>query len=190
MTVHRSVRLVAAFLVLGLTAALLAPPRPSPAVAGRGHHGHKGKVVWDSKPSTPAPAPVAAHGRVPGGKTKVKLQVKLPGGWQTFGKARSSRKGKFAISGGPELVRHAQVRVSTTGRHALQPQHQGHVLHDLRPARQPGRPRLLQRPGRTRYSFDPCKTVRYVVNADDVGPSGILLAQLGMAQVSLATGIR
>jgi hypothetical protein len=41
-----------------------------------------------------------------------------------------------------------------------------------------------------RYSFDPCKTVRYVVNADDVGPNGILLAQIAMAQASAATGIR
>ena len=41
-----------------------------------------------------------------------------------------------------------------------------------------------------RYTFDPCKTIKYVVNADDVGPYGIFLAQLGMAQLSRATGIK
>ena len=69
MALPRSVRLVAARLVLGLTAALLA--------AGA----------------------VAAHGRVPGGKKKVKLQVKLPGGWHTFASTKSSKQGKFAIAG-------------------------------------------------------------------------------------------
>ena len=64
MALPGSVRLVAALLVLGLTAALLA------AITGR---------------ST--------------GRGKVKLQVKLPGGWHTFASTKSSKKGKFAIAG-------------------------------------------------------------------------------------------
>ena len=157
MTLRRPVRLVAAFLVLGLTAALLAAVTPSPAVAGRGHHGHhghartrqgkKGKVVWDSTTFYAGSGAVAAHGRVPGGKKKVKLQVKLPGSWHTFASTKSNKKGKFAIAGALNWYGTHKVRVSTSGRHALQPEHQGQRVLHLHAARQPGRPRLPELQG-------------------------------------------
>ncbi len=110
-TVHRPVRLVAASLVLGLTAALLAAATPAPALAGHGHghahHGHKGKVVWDSTNYYSGSAAVAAHGRVPGGKTKVKLQVKLPGGWHTFAH-QELEEGQVRHLRHPGLVRQPQ----------------------------------------------------------------------------------
>ena len=195
MTLDRSVRLVAASLVLGLTAALLAAATPAPALAGHGHghghhghHGHKGKVVWDSTDYYSGSAAVAAHGRVPGGKTKVKLQVKLPGGWHTFASTKSSKKGKFAISGTLDWYGSHKVRVSTSGRHRFNRSNTANVFMTYAPRGNPADHVFLNHKG-VRYSFDPCKTVRYVVNADDVGPNGILLAQLAMAQISAATGI-
>ena len=72
-------------------------------------------MVWDSTNYYSGSAAVAAHGRVPGGKTKVKLQVKLPGGWHTFASTKSSKKGKFAISGTLDWYGSHKVRVSTRG---------------------------------------------------------------------------
>jgi hypothetical protein len=188
-TVAHSVRLVAASLVLGLTASLLAAA-PSPAMAGHGHghHAHKGKVDWDSTTYYAGAGGVAAHGRVPGGKTKVKLQVKLRGGWHTFASTKSSRKGKFAITGTLNWYGSHKVRVSTSGRHRFNRSTSVNVLMYYAPRGNPADHVFLNHRG-VRYSFDPCKTVRYVVNADDVGPNGILLAQIAMAQASAATGI-
>ncbi len=193
MRFQRHVRLVAAFLVLGLAAALLATIAPSPAVAGRGHghghHGKKGKVVWDSTTFyANTGAGVAAHGRVPGGKKKVKLQVKVPGGWHTFASTKSSKKGKFAIGGTLNWYGSHKVRVSTTGRHRFNRSTKANVYISYAPRGNPADHVFLQDRG-IRFSFNPCKTVRYVVNADDVGPTGILFAQLAMAQTSAATGI-
>lgn len=195
MTFHRSVRFVATALVLGLAAALLAAA-PSPAVAGRGHHhghhGHhsnKGKVIWDATNFAAGAGAVAAHGRVPGGKTKVKLQVKVPGGWHTFASTRSSRGGKFAISGTLNWYGSHKVRVSTSGRHRFNRSTTANVAGSYAPRGNPADHVFFTDRG-IRYSFDPCKTVKYVVNADDVGPAGILFAQLAMAQASWATGIQ
>jgi hypothetical protein len=189
---HRSVRIVAAALVLGLAAALLAAITPSPAQAGRGHghghHGKKGKVVWDSTTFYAGTGAVSAHGRVPGGKKKVKLQVKVPGGWHTFANTKSNRKGKFAISGTLNWYGNHKVRVSTSGRHRFNRSTTASVWITYAPRGNPADHVFLQDRG-LRFSFDPCKTVRYVVNADDVGPTGILFAQLAMAQASWATGI-
>jgi hypothetical protein len=198
-TLHRCGRIVAVYLVLGLVAALLAAATPTPAVAGRGHHHHghdhhghhgpRGKVVWDSTSFYSGTADVTAHGRVPGRGAKVKLQVKIPGGWHSFAHTRSSKKkGKFAIAGALNWYGSHKVRVTTSGRHAFKRSTTANVLISYAPRGNPADHVFLGDRG-VRYSFDPCQTVHYVVNADDVGPSGILLAQLGMAQASQATGI-
>ena len=145
-------------------------------------------MVWDSTAYYANGGAVAAHGRVPGGKTKVKLQVKVPGGWQTFASTKSSRKGKFAITGTLNWYGSHKVRVSTSGRHRFNRSTTASVLMTYAPRGNPADHVFLNHRG-VRYSFDPCKTVRYVVNADDVGPNGILLAQLAMAQAAAATGI-
>jgi hypothetical protein len=191
-TSQRSVRLVAASLVLGLAAALLAAVSSSPAVAGRGHHhghhGKKGKVVWDSTSFYSGFGAVAAHGKVPGGKRKVKLQVKLPGSWHTFAATKSNKRGKFAISGKLDWYGTHKVRVSTSGRHRFNRSTTANVYAAYVPRGNPADHVFIKSNG-YRYSFNPCKTVRYVVNADDVGPTGLLFAQLAMAQASAATGI-
>lgn len=202
MTLPRPVRLVAASLVLGLTAALLAAT-PSPATArpgleqGQGptdQHSQnakkrkKGKVVWDSTTYYAGAGAVAAHGRVPGGKKKVKLQVKLPGGWHTFASVKSSKKGTFVIGGTLSWYGQHKVRVSTSGRHPFNRSTKVNALINYAPRGNPANHVFLNHRG-VRYSFDPCKTIRYVVNADDVGPAGILFAQVAMAQASAASGI-
>ena len=195
---HRLVRLVAAFLVLGLTAALLAAITPSPAVAGRAHHGHadkqdkkgkKGKVIWDSTTFYAGSGAVAAHGRVPGGKKKVKLQVKLPGSWHTFATTKSNKKGKFAIAGTLNFYGTHKVRVSTSGRHAFNRSTKANVFYTYAPRGNPADHVFLSSRG-IRYAYNPCKTVRYAINGDDVGPAGVLMAQMAMAQISMATGIQ
>ena len=193
MTPRRTVRVVATLLALALSLTAGATTAPAGAGHGHGHRGHQGKVVWDSTTFYPGGA-VAAHGRVPGGKKLVKLQVKLPGGWRTFAKTRSSRKGKFAIGGTLDWYGRHKVRVSTTGRQAFNRSTKVTVLTPYVPRGNPADRAFTvgaQRPDKgLRYSFNPCKTVKYVVNADDVGPGGIYLAQLGMAQLSWATGIK
>jgi hypothetical protein len=193
-TLPRSVRVVAASLVLGLAAALLVAVSPSPALAGLGHHGQhdkkrkKGKVVWDSTSFYAGSGAVAAHGKVPGGKKKVKLQVKLPGGWHTFASTKSSRKGTFSIAGTLNWYGSHKVRVSTSGRHRFNRSTKVNVFYTYAPRGNPADHVFLNHQG-VRYSFNPCKTVRYAVNGDDVGPFGVLFAQMVMAQTSMATGI-
>jgi len=191
----RPTRLVAASLVLLLAAAIpsasarTAAPQQSPDRRHRhGHQAHRGKVVWDSTSFYANTAQVAAHGRVPGGRSKVKLQVKLPGGWHTFATTRSFRSGRFAISGSLDWYGSHKVRVSTSGRHRFQRSTTASALIAYAPRGNPADHVFLMQRG-IRYSFDPCRTVRYVVNADDVGPAGIAFAQIAMAQASAATGI-
>ena len=157
-------------------------------VTGMGTTATRARWSGTRRTTTPAARRVAAHGRVPGGKTKVKLQVKLPGGWHTFASTKSSKKGKFAISGTLDWYGTHKVRVSTAGRHRFNRSNTANVFMTYAPRGNPADHVFLNHQG-VRYSFDPCKTVRYVVNADDVGPNGILLAQLAMAQISAATGI-
>ncbi|QIG45458.1 hypothetical protein G5V58_24325 [Nocardioides anomalus] len=200
-------RALAASLVLGVSGALLSAVGPSAVAAdpqsssastvaakphhgGKGHHKHKGKVTWDVTSVTAGTgAVVAAHGKVPGRKVKVKLQVKAGKKWISFGKTKSDKKGKFAISGALDWYGVHKVRVSTSGRKAF---HKGTKVSVATPYAPRGNPAdhafTLSSQGQ-RYSFNPCKTIRYVVNADDVGPTGIALAQAGMEQMSMATGI-
>jgi hypothetical protein len=190
-TSSRAPRHLAASLVLGLSAALLVSP-PSTAAPQKPHHGHHGhhhggKVVWDSTSFYAGSAPVAAHGRVDG-KRKVKLQVKLPGGWHTLASTKSSRKGKFSISAPLNWYGAHEVRISTSGKHRFTRKTTASVYMTYPPRGNAADRAFLNYQG-VRYSFDPCKTVRYVVNTDDVGAPGLLLAQLAIAQVSWATGI-
>jgi Matrixin len=197
-TSPRDRRLLAASLVLGLAATLPSTVATASPALDRGHHHHghhghhghtrHGKVVWDSTSYLAFTAPVAAHGRVPGGHAKVKLQVKLPGGWHTFGSTRSKRNGKFSIAGSLDGYGNHKVRVSTAGRHRFKRSTNVFVGMTYTPRGNPADHVFLTDRG-IRYSFNPCKTIHYAVNADEVGPTGLQLAQLAMIQVSAATGI-
>jgi hypothetical protein len=201
-------RALAASLVLGVTGALLSAVGPSAVAAdptsatttvvakphhgGKGHHKkHKGKVKWDVTSLTAGTgAVVAAHGKVPGRKVKVKLQVKAAKKWITFGKTKSNKRGKFAISGSLDWYGVHKVRVSTSGRKAFHKATKVSVATPYAPRGNAADHAFLLSGQGQRMSFNPCKTIRYVVNADDVGPAGIALAQAGMQQMSMATGIQ
>jgi len=187
-TSSRAVHRVAISLVLVLASSLLAVA-PATAAHHSHHHSHHGKVVWDSTSFTATAGQVAAHGRVPRGRAKVRLQVKLPGGWHTFATSRSSRSGRFSIAGSLDWYGAHHVRVSTSGRPGFKRSTTVTVLTSYAPRGNPADHAFLTQDG-IRYSFDPCRTVRYVVNADDVGPAGVQFAQIAMAQASAATGIR
>lgn len=210
MTSPRSRRFLAVSLVLGLAAAVPSTGVLPASAVERGHHrshhhshhqghhhghhhgqhghAHHGKVVWDSTTYAVFSAPVAAHGRVPGGRTKVKLQVRLPGGWHTFAGTRSKRSGKFAVAGSLDWYGTHRVRVSTSGRHRFKRSTTVTVGMTYAPRGNPADNVFLTDRG-IRYSFNPCKTIHYAVNADEVGPTGLQIAQAAMGQVSAATGI-
>jgi hypothetical protein len=120
----------------------------------------------------------------------VKLQVKLPGGWRTFAKTRSSRKGKFSIAGPLDWYGTHKVRVATSGRHAFKRSAQAQVWTAYPPRGNPADHAFTDADRGIRYSFDPCDTIRYAVNTDDVGPAQLAMVQIGMAQISAATGIK
>jgi hypothetical protein len=207
-TSSSSGRALAASLVLGVTGALLSAVGPSAVAAdptsttttvvakphhgGKGHHKkRKGKVKWDVTSLTAGTgAVVAAHGKVPGRKVKVKLQVKAAKKWITFGKTKSNKKGKFAISGSLDWYGVHKVRVSTSGRKAFHKSTKVSVATPYAPRGNPADHTFLLSGQGQRMSFNPCKTIRYVVNAEDVGPTGLALAQAGMQQMSMATGIK
>ena len=190
MTSHRSARLVAEFLVLGLTAALLATATPSSAVAGRGHgHGHKGKVVWDSTAFYAGAGAVAAHGRVPRREDEGEAAGQAARRLANLRQDQELEEGKFAISGTLDWYGTHKVRVSTAGRHRFNRSKKVDVFTTYAPRGNPADHAFLTHRG-VRYSVDPCKTIKYAVNADDVGAGGIYLAQVGMAQLSWATGIK
>ncbi len=180
------VRGVAAAVAL---AAALLPVMAIPAVpASADAHRESLKVVWDGLRIHPG-TPITARGRTPRGQALVALQVRLPGGWRTFGTTRSAANGRFAVSGSLDWYGTHRIRLTTTGQHPIR-----------RFARVKVRPTYVPRGNRAdhaftdaargvRYSFNPCRPIRYAVNTDDVGPDQLQLVQQGMAQVSAATGI-
>jgi len=194
---------LAASVSLGLAATLLVTaPSAGPAnasataraeepTAAPAARKHRGKVKWDSKAYVAGFGQVAAHGKLPfRGKRKVRLQVKLPGKWDTFGSAKTNKRGKFSISGRLDWYGEHKVRVFVAGRHRFKKTTKVQISASYAPRGNPADHVFTTGERGLRYSFDPCETIKYVVNADDVGPFGITLAQIGMAQLSYATGIK
>jgi hypothetical protein len=187
---------LAAGLVLGLAAALLTADVAPASASFRGHHdghhhghhhGPKVRAVWGPTSYVAGSAPLSVQGRVAGKRT-VKLQVKLPGGWHTLVSSRSSRKGSFAISTPFDWYGTHRVRVTAPGRPALKRGRTVTVSPTYAARGNPADVRFLSYQG-VRYSIDPCRTVRYTVNLDDVGPGALPLIQQALAQLSAATGI-
>lgn len=208
---------LAAAVALGVSSALLSatPATASPAPAGpapytaaqsaaqaaplaerRKKHKHKkksgGKVTWDLTEYTATAGAVTAHGKIRAqGKRKVFLQVKLARGWKTFAKTHSNKKGKFTIAGTLDWYGKHKVRVSVPGRAGFQKAHKALVAPPY-PVR--GNPadwaQKLTSGLVAPIRQDACGTVKYLVNTDDVGLPGMAIAQLAMAEVSRATGIK
>jgi hypothetical protein len=185
--VHRTpLRVLAALLAIGVAAALLAVVGSTASAKPRG-----GKVRWDSPSSFYPGQPVAAHGAVPGGKRSVRLQVLVKGEWRTFAATRSKPSGRFEISGALDWYGKHKVRVYSPGRPAFSRATKVDVVVPYIPR---GDKRsfdyLIGNSATKNWRFNPCRTVRYKINADDVGTPGVALAQVAMAVVSQATGIK
>lgn len=152
------------------------------------------KVVWDSTTFNPGGAGVVAHGKVSGKKRKLALQVKIKGGWKSFGKARSDRKGNFAISGALDWYGAHKVRVTTKGRgKRLSKSTTATVVPYYAPRGNPAAFTYISgmhTERRKAFAFNPCKTLTYAVNYGLVGDAGLALAQQAMQQMSWATGIK
>jgi hypothetical protein len=161
---------------------------------GKGKKGKKLKVVWDSTTFNPGGAGVVAHGKVPGKKRKLALQVKIKGGWKSFGKTRSDRKGNFAISGALDWYGAHKVRITTKGRgKRLSKSTTATVVPYYAPRGNPAAFSYISgmhTERRKAFAFNPCKTLTYAVNYGLVGDAGLALAQQAMQQMSWATGIK
>jgi hypothetical protein len=152
--------------------------------AGKG----RGKVSWSSTTyNDAAPAKITAQGKLKRkGKHKVMLQVKIPHGWRTFAKSKSKKSGSFRVAGTLKWFGTHKVRVHS-GR--FNKSKKVHVQTSWTPRGKASWHTFIKNQGR-RWVFNPCQTVRYKVNAADVGPAGLELAKMAMEQVAWATGTK
>ena len=182
----RTRRLPAALLVTVLTSSLVAVGS-MPADAAR----PQGKARWDVTSYVAGTDRLEVHGKVPGPRRRIQLQVKTKGRWITIGAKRSKRSGKFHVSAGLDWIGDHKVRVRAAGRG---PRFVKTTVASISPGYGPvGNPAdfdLLGTSRATSWRFDPCRTVRYKVNADDTGQAGLDAVQQAMSQISWATGIK
>jgi hypothetical protein len=156
--------------------------------------GKKGKLVWDVTSFVAGTgAQVAAHGKVKAkGKRKVYLQVKAGRGWRKISKTKTDKKGNFAIGGALDWYGVHKVRVTIPGRRGFSKSTKVSVGTQYTPRGQAADWVQMTTGGSTQLPIrqNPCGTVRYLVNSDDVGPAGVAMVQLAMTYVSWATGIK
>ena len=194
--------LLAAGLALALAAALLVgeptPSRAAPddgaasaAAKPKGGKGkQKGKISWDVTSFGPGGS-VVAHGKLKGkGKRKIRLQVRTKGAWDTFGKTKTDRKGNFAISAPLKWYGEHKVRAITAGRRPFKKSTTVSVSTGYTPRGSADFAYNTSVNGGLRLLQDSCKTLKYVVNVDDVGQTGLNMVVASMDQLSYATGVK
>ncbi|MFC7495223.1 MULTISPECIES: matrixin family metalloprotease [unclassified Nocardioides] len=148
------------------------------------------KVTWHNTTYSDADGlKVAATGKVRGGKRKLKLQVKVPGGWRTFARGHSKKSGKFHVDGRLKWYGTHKVRIHAGGRRSFNKSTKIHVNPSWAPRGASSSHGFMKNRG-YRYKFDPCQVIRYQVNASDVGPVGIDLAKMAMEQAAWASGMK
>lgn len=165
----------------------------APASAGSPREGGSERgsfVVWDVTVINPG-GRIRAHGKVPGGKRKIAMQVKVKRSWQTIGSTRSNGKGKFRIRGKLDWYGLHKVRVVAPGRRPFARSKRVGVYPPYVPI---GNPKdfdfIHGNSVRKNYRFNPCQTINYRLNSKDVGPTGRALVKTALLQVTWATGIR
>lgn len=180
-------RLPAALLATVLTSSLVAVVGATPAEAA-GRSGSK--VRWDVTSYVAGTDRLEAHGKLAGKRRKIQLQVKTKGRWITIGSHKSKRSGKFRVSARLDWYGDHKVRVRAAGRGPrFVKSTTASISGGYAPVGNPADYDLLGTSSATSWRFDPCRTVRYKVNADDTGQAGLDAARLAMAQLSYATGI-
>jgi len=179
-------------ITLAVTASLLsaisspaAQASPTERTARRGPF-----VVWDSTLINPG-SRIRAHGKVPGGKRKIALQVKVKNSWQALDTTRSNGKGRFRVAGRLDWYGGHRVRVVTIGRRPFARYKRVTVNPFYVPVGDPKDYNFIHGSSvRKNFRFNPCRTVNYRINSEDVGPEAKALIKVGLAQVTWATGIR
>jgi hypothetical protein len=148
------------------------------------------KIVWHNTSYTDADGvQITASGKVRGGKRKLQLQVKFPGGWRTFAHGRSKKSGRFHVGGTLKWYGTHKVRVHAGGRHPVNRATKVHISPSWAPRGDASYHGFTKGSGH-RYLLDPCQVVRYQVNASEVGQLGLDLARQAMEQVAWATGLK
>ncbi|MDF1603236.1 matrixin family metalloprotease [Nocardioides sp. YIM 152315] len=148
------------------------------------------KVTWHNTSYTDADAvKITASGKLRGGKRKLQLQAKFPGGWRTFARGHSKKSGKFHVDGKLKWYGTHKVRVRAGGRKPFKRSTKVHVSPSWAPRGAASSHGFTKSRG-YRYLLDPCQKIRYQVNASDIGQPGIDLAKLAMDQVAWATGLK
>lgn len=182
----RTPRLRPALLVTVLASSLIAVGgTPADAAAGT-----RAKARWDVTSYVAGTDRLEVHGRAPGRHRRIQLQVKTKGRWLTIGSDRSKRTGTFRVHARLDWFGDHQVRVRAAGRGPrFVKTHTASISTGYAPVGSPADYDLLGTSAATSWRFNPCRTVRYKVNADDTGQAGLDAVVQAMTQISYATGI-
>ena len=164
---------------------------PSASAAPVREQSEKGSSVsWDSTVIYPG-GRIQAHGKVPGKKRLVLLQAKVKKSWQTFGKDRTNKKGKFRVSGKLDWYGTHKVRVFAPGRRSFARSKRVQVLTQYAPIGNKKNYAFIHGNSvKQNYRYNPCQTINYRLNLEDVGNTAKPLVKLALAQVSWATGMK
>lgn len=184
-------RALAAFLVVVLTATVLSVAAPTGATAPGERAEKRSFVVWDQTTFSPTLGKVRAHGKVPGGKRKVALQVKVKRSWQTIKTTKTNGKGRFKIAGRLDWYGQHKVRILAPGRNGVNASKKVNVVVPYAAA---GRKRDYKffhgRSVRQNYRFNPCQVIHYKINYEDVTAADADIVKAAISQISWATGLR
>lgn len=183
----RTRRIHASLLATVLAASVLTVATAPADAAGK----HKPKARWDVTQYVSGTDRLEVHGRAPGKRRTIQVQVKAKNRWVTIGHKRSKRNGTFRVTAALDWYGSHKVRVRAAGRG---PRFVKGTTAVISPAYAPvGNPAdydLLGTSKSSSWRFNPCQTVRYKVNADDTGQAGLDAARAAMAQLSAASGIK
>ena len=198
MTPHHHLRRPARSLALATTLAVIAtllstlagPTALAANPAGERDAERRSFVAWDSTVINPG-GRIRAHGKLPGGKRKVALQVKVERSWQTIDTTRTNRKGKFRVAGRLDWYGKHRVRVLAPARRPFVRSTKARVLPPYAPVGNRKDFAFIHgKSVRTNYRFNPCQKITYRINSEDVGPEARPLIKAGMTQLSWATGLK
>ncbi|MCY7396907.1 MAG: matrixin family metalloprotease [Nocardioides sp.] len=177
-------------LVVAVTLSVLAALLAALPVSTSQAAGTKGSATWDVSSYVAGTDKLQVHGKVPGGKRQVQLQVRTKSGWQTLKSRRSTGNGSYRLASTLDWVGTHKVRVFAPGRPAFSKGTKARVSPGYDPVGTKSDFRLLGRSVAKTPRFNPCQPVTYKVNTDDVGPEALATVQAAIAQISHATGMR
>ncbi len=190
MSSHRMKVALVALLALFLTVSVTALP----AEAKPGKKRTKGNITWvtDTWVSGSGTG-YALSGKINGSKKrKLLLQYKAPNGWKKLNKTRAAG-GNFAFTGTWDWYGKHKVRVVAPATRKHQKRtfkaHKVNVVPSYAARGLAGDHNLLRFHG-WRERINPCQTIRYKLNLDDIGDGVLPIINSVLAQFTQATGVR